>query len=61
MCSVGVVCVSPIFLRARSTSSNAAVSRMRSFTGLSPTSSRSSSSSTSATPDFAKVGREVDR
>src|SRR5262249_48853603 len=52
MCSVGVSCASPRRLRARSTRSSAAISRIRCLTGVSPTSSRSSSANTSATPEL---------
>ena len=60
MCSVGVSCARPSCFRARSTSSSAAVSRMRFFTGSSPISSRSSSSSTAATPDSSQLLAQVD-
>ena len=43
MCRVGVSCARPSFLRARSTSSSAAISRMRVLTGARPINSRSSS------------------
>ena len=47
MCSEGDPATRPSCLRARSMSSSAAMSRTRAFTGLSPISSRSSSSRTS--------------
>src|SRR6266481_799181 len=53
MCSDGEPPTRPTCLRARSTSSNAAMSRIRAFTGLRPVSSASSSSSTSVTFESA--------
>ena len=54
MCRVGGSVARPSLWRARSTTSSAAVSRMRRFTGARPISSRSSASSTSATPEAWK-------
>src|SRR5215211_42845 len=50
MCSEGRSDASPCSARRRSTTSSAAISRIRDFTGASPTSSRSSSSSTASSP-----------
>src|SRR3712207_4775344 len=55
MWSVGAWLVSPRSRRSLSTRRRAAISRMRAFTGLRPTSSRSSWPRISATPDSAKV------
>src|SRR5690606_8146606 len=57
ICSVGVSCARPMLRRARSTRSRAAVSRIRFFTGASPIKSRSSSASTSLTPDASYSAR----
>ncbi len=59
MCSDGAPVVRSDWLRSLSTSSSAQMSRMRLFTGASPTSSASSLSSTSATCDSRKRRLEI--
>ena len=61
MCRVGGSEVRPNFARTRSTSSSAAISRMRFLTGASPTSSSSSCCSTGPTPEAAYSAGEADR
>src|SRR5690606_34783142 len=56
--NVGVSCARPMLRRARSTRSRAAVSRIRFLTGASPIRSRSSSASTSLTPDASYSARK---
>ena len=55
MCRVGGWATSPTSRRSLSTSSSAAISRMRRLTGFRPTSSRSSCSRTGPTPEASKL------